>query len=42
MSYFALTNLFISSEDIRHLYLLTGWLLCLVILKGPQESEHGN
>jgi len=30
MSYYALTNLFISSEDIRHLYLLTGWLLCLL------------
>jgi hypothetical protein len=31
MGYYALTNLFIASEDIRHLYLLTGWLLCLVI-----------
>ena len=39
MSYYTLTNLFISSEDFRHLYLLTGWLLCLVTLKGPQAER---
>lgn len=37
MSYYALTNLFISSEDIRHLYLLTGWLLCLFNTKRPED-----
>jgi hypothetical protein len=30
MGYCALINLSISSEDMRHLYLLTGRLLCLV------------
>ena len=39
MIYYALTNLFISSEDIRHLYLLTGWMLCLVTLKQPQIAS---
>ena len=37
MSYYALTSLFISGEDTRHLYLLTGWLPCLVALKRPAE-----
>ena len=35
MIYYGLTNLFISSEDIRHLYLLTGWMLCLMTTKRP-------
>ena len=39
MIYYALTNLFISSEDIRHLYLLTGWMLCLITIKQPQPDS---
>ena len=39
MSYCALINLSISSEDIRHLYLLTGWLLCLVTFRGPAFAD---
>jgi hypothetical protein len=38
MGYYALTNLFISSEDFRHLYLLTGWLLCLVTHDAPEQQ----
>ncbi len=39
MIYYALTNLFISSEDIRHLYLLTGWMLSLITIKQPQPDS---
>jgi hypothetical protein len=39
MSYYALNNLFISSEDIRHLYLFTGWLLCLVTMWEKEEGS---
>ena len=39
MIYYALTNLFISSEDIRHLYLLTGWVLCLITVEQPQPDS---
>jgi hypothetical protein len=41
MGFCALTSLFISSEDFRHLYLLTGWLLCLITHNtSEQQPEH--